>query len=239
MRRRDRRLAPPTAADYLSGRPRAAPRRRACTWSGRTYSSPVGALTVVECEAGPLVVEFPHRATTVKWAVRLQVGRFPSSTSRRAPCRDHHGLARRVLRRLRAPLSLSRPPEALVRALPGPGRRLQDPAQDPARRDPLVRGRRPGDPAAPAPDRLAGRGQPPGHPDPVPPGGRQGRQPGRVRRRAGQEALAAGPRAQDRRGGPAVDARRTRPAREARHIDKSKSAHDLRPCSRESIPCIT
>ena len=24
-----------------------------------SYSSPIGALTVVECEAGPLVVEFP------------------------------------------------------------------------------------------------------------------------------------------------------------------------------------
>ena len=33
-----------------------------------TYGSPVGALTLVECEAGPLVVEFPHRATSVKWA---------------------------------------------------------------------------------------------------------------------------------------------------------------------------
>ena len=37
-----------------------------------SYSSPIGALTVVECEAGPLVVEFPHRATTIKWAVRLR-----------------------------------------------------------------------------------------------------------------------------------------------------------------------
>jgi O-6-methylguanine DNA methyltransferase len=36
------------------------------------YSSPLGALTVVECEAGPLVVEFPHRAMTIKWAVRLR-----------------------------------------------------------------------------------------------------------------------------------------------------------------------
>ena len=37
-----------------------------------SYSSPIGALTIVECEAGPLVVEYPHRATTVKWAVRLR-----------------------------------------------------------------------------------------------------------------------------------------------------------------------
>jgi O-6-methylguanine DNA methyltransferase len=37
-----------------------------------SYSSPIGALTVVECEAGPLVVEFPNRAVTIKWAVRLR-----------------------------------------------------------------------------------------------------------------------------------------------------------------------
>ena len=39
-------------------------------WS--SYSSPIGTLTVVECEAGPLAVEFPHRAMTIKWAVRLR-----------------------------------------------------------------------------------------------------------------------------------------------------------------------
>jgi hypothetical protein len=37
-----------------------------------SYSSPIGTLTVVECEAGPLAVEFPHRAMTIKWAVRLR-----------------------------------------------------------------------------------------------------------------------------------------------------------------------
>lgn len=37
-----------------------------------SYSSPIGALTVVECEAGPLVVEYPNRAVTIKWAVRLR-----------------------------------------------------------------------------------------------------------------------------------------------------------------------
>ena len=37
-----------------------------------SYNSPIGALTVVECEAGPLAVEFPHRAMTIKWAVRLR-----------------------------------------------------------------------------------------------------------------------------------------------------------------------
>ena len=37
-----------------------------------SYSSPIGVLTVVECEAGPLVVEYPNRAVTIKWAVRLR-----------------------------------------------------------------------------------------------------------------------------------------------------------------------
>ncbi|HEU4681542.1 MAG TPA: methylated-DNA--[protein]-cysteine S-methyltransferase [Gemmatimonadales bacterium] len=37
-----------------------------------SYNSPIGALTVVECEAGPLVIEFPNRAVTIKWAVRLR-----------------------------------------------------------------------------------------------------------------------------------------------------------------------
>jgi hypothetical protein len=37
-----------------------------------SYSSPIGALTVVECEAGPLVIEYPNRAVTIKWAVRLR-----------------------------------------------------------------------------------------------------------------------------------------------------------------------
>jgi O-6-methylguanine DNA methyltransferase len=37
-----------------------------------SYGSPVGVLTVVECEAGPLVIEYPSRAVTIKWAVRLR-----------------------------------------------------------------------------------------------------------------------------------------------------------------------
>lgn len=37
-----------------------------------SYNSPIGVLTVVECEAGPLVVEYPNRAVTIKWAVRLR-----------------------------------------------------------------------------------------------------------------------------------------------------------------------
>src|SRR5215203_992310 len=37
-----------------------------------SYSSPIGALTVVECESGPLVIEYPNRAVSIKWAVRLR-----------------------------------------------------------------------------------------------------------------------------------------------------------------------
>jgi O-6-methylguanine DNA methyltransferase len=51
-----------------------------------SYSSPIGALTVVECEAGPLVVEFPHRATTIKWAVRLRSA-VPELHLGQGPCR--------------------------------------------------------------------------------------------------------------------------------------------------------
>ena len=51
-----------------------------------TYASPIGALTVVECEAGPLVVEFPHRAASVKWAVRLRSA-IPELHIGQGPCR--------------------------------------------------------------------------------------------------------------------------------------------------------
>jgi O-6-methylguanine DNA methyltransferase len=37
-----------------------------------SYSSPIGPLTLVECEAGPLVIEYPSRAGDIKWAVRLR-----------------------------------------------------------------------------------------------------------------------------------------------------------------------
>lgn len=50
------------------------------------YNSPIGALTVVECEAGPLVVEFPHRTGTVKWAVRLRAA-VPELHISQGPCR--------------------------------------------------------------------------------------------------------------------------------------------------------
>jgi methylated-DNA-[protein]-cysteine S-methyltransferase len=37
-----------------------------------SYQSPIGALVVVECDAGPLAVEFPHRAGQIRWAVRFR-----------------------------------------------------------------------------------------------------------------------------------------------------------------------
>ena len=63
-------LAPLPRTNLRSEHPWFPETRMRVEWT--SYSSPVGALTVVECEAGPLVVEFPHRAATVKWAVRLR-----------------------------------------------------------------------------------------------------------------------------------------------------------------------
>jgi methylated-DNA-[protein]-cysteine S-methyltransferase len=50
-----------------------------------SYNSPIGALTVVECDAGPLVVEFPTRALTIKWAVRLRAA-VPELHIGQGPC---------------------------------------------------------------------------------------------------------------------------------------------------------
>ena len=50
-----------------------------------SYNSPIGALTVVECEAGPLVVEFPTPGATVKWAVRLRAA-VPELHISQGPC---------------------------------------------------------------------------------------------------------------------------------------------------------
>ena len=108
----------------------------------------------------------------------------------------------------RASVPVPRPPEAVVRPFPRPDRRLQDDPQDPTRRDPVLRRCRARHRSPSPSDRLAGRGQPPRHSHPVPSGGRQGRQVGRIRGRPGQEALAAEPRAQDRRGGTEVGQRR-------------------------------
>ena len=94
-----------------------------------SYSSPLGVLTVVECEAGPLVVEYPNRAVTIKWAVRLRAA-VPELHIAQGSCRRDHGLAGRILRRISQASCLSRPPEALVRSLTSPDRRLQGTAKN-------------------------------------------------------------------------------------------------------------
>ena len=150
-----------------------------------SYSSPIGALTVVECEAGPLVVEFPHRATTIKWAVRLRSA-VPELHLGQGPCRATTTWLDEYFAGSARAFPLPRSPEALVRSLPGAGGGLQDPAEDPGRRDPKLRRRRPRHRAAPAPDRLARRGQSPGDPHPLPPRRGEGRRAGRLRRRPGR-----------------------------------------------------
>src|SRR6266545_276658 len=82
--RRPARVDPPRGAGYLSSGPSSRSNRMHVEWT--TYGSPVGALTLVECEAGPLVVEFPHRATSVKWAVRLRSA-IPELHIAQGPCR--------------------------------------------------------------------------------------------------------------------------------------------------------
>ena len=52
-----------------------------------SYSSPIGALTVVQCEAGPLVIEYPSRAVTIKWAVRLRAA-VPELHMEQGSCRS-------------------------------------------------------------------------------------------------------------------------------------------------------
>jgi O-6-methylguanine DNA methyltransferase len=50
-----------------------------------TYASPIGPLTLVEGETGPLVVEFPGRAGDVRWAMRFQ-GAAPDVEWLESPC---------------------------------------------------------------------------------------------------------------------------------------------------------
>jgi O-6-methylguanine DNA methyltransferase len=51
-----------------------------------SYSSPIGSLTLIECEAGPLAVEFPHRAGRIRWTVRLRAA-VPELHIVQGPCR--------------------------------------------------------------------------------------------------------------------------------------------------------
>lgn len=60
-----------------------------------TYSSPIGPLTVVECPAGPLVVEFPRRALHLRWIERITTARgavtvAPGSCPQTTAWLDHY-----------------------------------------------------------------------------------------------------------------------------------------------------
>ncbi len=50
-----------------------------------TYQSPIGTLTIVECEAGPLVVEFPARTPRIQWALRFRAS-LPAVSVARGSC---------------------------------------------------------------------------------------------------------------------------------------------------------
>lgn len=52
-----------------------------------TYESPIGPLSLVECEAGPLVVEFGPRTSRIPWAVRFRTG-LPEIIADEGPCRQ-------------------------------------------------------------------------------------------------------------------------------------------------------
>jgi methylated-DNA-[protein]-cysteine S-methyltransferase len=50
-----------------------------------SYASPIGVLTVIECEDGPLAVEFPHRADRIRWSVKLRAA-VPELHITQGPC---------------------------------------------------------------------------------------------------------------------------------------------------------
>ena len=90
-----------------------------------SYNSPIGALTVVECEAGPLAVEFPHRALTVKWAVRLRAA-VPELHICQGPCPHTTGWLDEYFAGSPRSFPYPRSPAPLVRPFAGPSRSLQD-----------------------------------------------------------------------------------------------------------------
>jgi O-6-methylguanine DNA methyltransferase len=55
-----------------------------------SYASPIGPLTLVECEAGPLVVEFPARALRLGWQARLR-GAHPKLSIELGACAETRG----------------------------------------------------------------------------------------------------------------------------------------------------
>ncbi len=55
-----------------------------------SYASPIGVLTVIECEDGPLAVEFPHRADRIRWSVKLRAT-VPELHIVQGPCAETVG----------------------------------------------------------------------------------------------------------------------------------------------------
>jgi len=51
-----------------------------------SYESPVGPLTIIESDAGPLVVAYPGRANSIRWNIRTR-GATPSVAVVEGPCR--------------------------------------------------------------------------------------------------------------------------------------------------------
>ena len=151
-----------------------------------SYDSPVGLLTLVECEAGPLVIEYPNRAVTIKWAVRLRaavpelhiaqgscrltscwLNNYFAGSPTPAPSLDH----------LKHWFDLSPAQMAVLRTL----------RKNPPGRDPIVRRPRTHHPSSPSPDRMAGCRQSSGHSGSLPPRGGEGWGPGWLRWRACEE----------------------------------------------------
>lgn len=56
-----------------------------------TYESPIGPLSLIECDAGPLVVEFPGRASRIRWLIRAR-GAAPAISVSEGPCGVTRGL---------------------------------------------------------------------------------------------------------------------------------------------------
>ncbi len=84
-----------------------------------SYDSPVGLLTLVECEAGPLVIEYPNRAVTIKWAVRLRAA-VPELHIAQGSCRVTSSWLNDYFAGSPTPRAFPRSSETLVRSLAGP-----------------------------------------------------------------------------------------------------------------------
>jgi O-6-methylguanine DNA methyltransferase len=50
-----------------------------------SYTSPIGTLTAIACDEGPLAVEFPHRADRIRWSVKLRAA-VPELHIVQGPC---------------------------------------------------------------------------------------------------------------------------------------------------------